>query len=637
MKATTLNIGPGVLFKVGDELYCVKRWETADSVAALHVATRTERIISLAEITESRAKELPEEQIDLQAIEKDDWDEVLERYEALSILLDTENRTRSDVKAVAEQLVSSTATVYRWLDRLEKFGTVTCLFRKRRSDKGKKRLPDAVEQIIKFVIEEEYLDKLKKSPTKALRSIELLCREKKIKAPSKGALLARIEEIIPEERENRREGRNAALRHRPNRGSLPGVDHVHAIWQIDHTLVDIELVDEKDRIAIGRPWITVAIDVFSRMVVGWYISIDPPGALATGLCIARAILPKNEFLAKLGIGFSWPCQGKPRIIHADNAREFRGKMLQNACQEHSFDMKFRKVKKPNYGAHIERLLGTLLEDIHGIEGTTFSNPQERGEYDSAANAIMTLDDFELWLANLILGKYHNNTHGTLKCAPIKRYNDGILGDDDSPGIGFLPIEADPEKLKIDFMPMEERTIQTDGVVLDLIKYHSPVLDRWIGARGEISKKVARKFIFRRDPRDISYLVFWDPDARQYYRIPYRDTSHPPISLWELRAIKAFLTAQNKQDIDEESIFAAYGEMRRIEEQAKELTRKQRRERERRKQHQKKIGSPKIATASPPVMPDEQLSSPSSSDQSIKQKKPKFDPYSIKPFDEVERL
>jgi hypothetical protein len=37
------------------------------------------------------------------------------------------------------------------------------------------------------------------------------------------------------------------------------------VVQIDHTLLDIILVDDLHRLSIGRPWITLAIDVFSRI------------------------------------------------------------------------------------------------------------------------------------------------------------------------------------------------------------------------------------------------------------------------------------------------------------------------------------------------------------------------------------
>ncbi|MDO8206952.1 MAG: DDE-type integrase/transposase/recombinase, partial [Gallionella sp.] len=450
---TTLNVGPGSIIHVGDTVFCVKRFETSESVIARSIDTGLDQSIKFSEISESCAKHAQGRKIDLSAISDEDWDVAIERYKVLQPLLENTQRTAQDVLKVATEQLVSVATMYRWLDRLALSGTVTCLLRKKRNDAGNKNLDPLIEAIVKNVIANEYLTKLKRSPTLALKEIKRRCRLSNYTAPCKSTLLRRIDEILPEERERRRNGRNAALDYRAERGSMPGIDRLHAIWQIDHTLVDVILVDERDRIPIGRPWITLAMDVFSRTVVGWYVSFDPPGALGTGICISNAILPKDTFLARLGVNYPWPCQGKPRIIQADNAKEFRGNMLKNACNEHGFEMKFRKVKKPNYGAHIERILGTLLAQIHGLDGTTFSNPQEKGEYDSEGNAAMTLDDFELWLANLILGPYHHGNHLALGCSPIKRYRDGIFGDENTPGIGMLPIAADPEKLKIDFLPL----------------------------------------------------------------------------------------------------------------------------------------------------------------------------------------
>lgn len=632
MKPATIEIGPGAVIRVGDEVFCVKRFETSDSVIVRNIDTKAELSIKLSEISESYSKEADGARIDLTSIAEDDWDEAIERYKVLRPLVGVLSRTRMDVKAAADALLVSVATSYRYLDRIERFGTITCLLRKTRTDKGEKKLDPPVEKIVREVIASDFLTLQKRSPTKALREIQRRCRIENLAKPCKSTLLRRIDEILPEERERKRNGRNAALDHRALRGSMPGIDRLHAIWQIDHTKVDVILVDENDRIPIGRPWITLAMDVFSRMVVGWYVSFDPPGSLGTGICISNAILPKDGWLAKLGVSKPWPCQGKPRIIQADNAKEFRGNMLKMACEEHDFDMKFRKVKKPNYGAHIERILGTLLEEIHGLDGTTFSNTQEKGEYDSEGNAAMTLDEFERWLANLILGIYHQRKHSSLGCPPIKRYHDGIFGDETTPGIGLLPIAGDPEKLRIDFLPVEERTIQPYGVVLDYIQYHDPVLDKWIGALDPKTRKLRRKFVFRRDPRNISNLIFWDPDVRQYYNIPYRDARRPAISLWELRAIQQYLDEKGKEDIDEDMIFAALDEMRRIEETSRKLTKLQRMTQERRRRHRQ------VAPALAPkaTMPEEDLTK---SDEFIEDPIPKttskINFSQLTPFDEIE--
>ena len=36
------------------------------------------------------------------------------------------------------------------------------------------------------------------------------------------------------------------------------------------------------------------------------------------------------------------------------------------------------------GGHIERLVGTLMRALHELPGATFSNPKQRGNYDSEA-------------------------------------------------------------------------------------------------------------------------------------------------------------------------------------------------------------------------------------------------------------
>lgn len=638
MRPTTLEIGPGAVVRIGEELFCVKRFDTSSSVIVRNIDTKLEQSIKLSAISESFSKEADGTRIDLTSIAEEDWDEAIERYKTLRPLVGNAKRVREDVKLVADTLQVSVATAYRYLDRVERFGTVTCLLRKTRGDRGTKKLDPPVETILKEVITTEYLTDLKRSPTKVWREVKRRCHNAGLPQPCKSTALRRIDELIPEERERKRNGRNAALDFRASRGSLPGVDRLHAIWQIDHTKVDVILVDEVDRIPIGRPWITVAMDVYSRTVVGWYVSFDPPGALGTGICISTAILPKDAWLVKLGVSHPWPCQGKPRIIQADNAKEFRGNMLKMACEEHDFDLKFRKVKKPNYGAHIERLLGTLLEEIHGLDGTTFSNSQEKGEYDSEGNAAMTLDEFERWLANLILGVYHNRKHSALDCSPTKRYHDGIFGDENTPGIGMLPIAADPEKLRIDFLPFEERTIQPYGVVLDYIQYHDPVLDKWIGALDLKTRKQARKFIFRRDPRNISTLIFWDPDVRQYFSIPYRDARRPAISLWELRAIQQYLADQGKEDINEDVIFLALDEMRRIEESSRELTKKQRMTQERRRRHRRVAPplAPQASTATAEAPDESAAASPGESTENKPSKATNTLDFSrLTPFDEIE--
>jgi putative transposase len=98
-----------------------------------------------------------------------------------------------------------------------------------------------------------------------------------------------------------------------------------------------------------------------------------------------------------------PCWGFPACIHLDNAKELHGEMLRRACEQYGITLEYqeyRPVAQPHMGGHVERLLGTLLRALHELPEGPFSNPQQRGSYDSEARAVMTLRELERWLTRV---------------------------------------------------------------------------------------------------------------------------------------------------------------------------------------------------------------------------------------------
>lgn len=543
------------------------------------------------------------------------------RLDAIRPLLGLAKRTREQVTVRAQEIGIHPSTLYVWLGLYEPSGLLTALIPKIRDDKGVKRLSEGVETIIEVVLDEEYLRKQQKSPGNVHREIVRRCKAAQLDTPHLNTIRKRIEALPLEKRTARRQGRKAAEnRFSISEGSFPGADWPLAFVQIDHTKLDIILVDDIHRRPIGRPWITLAIDVFSRMTLGFYISFDPPGAMSTGLCVSHAILPKAAGLAKNGIEGEWPCWGFPKTLHLDNAKEFRGAMLERACRQYGINVEWRPVARPHFGGHIERLLGTFSKEIHALPGTTFSNTKQRGEYDSESKAALTFSEFEIWLTTYIVQVYHLREHTTLGMSPVAKFREGIFGTATVPGVGLSPKIIDEERLRLDFMPFEERTVQEYGVVIDNVYYWHDVLRRWVGAADPVNSRQRRKFLFRIDPRDISVIWFFDPELQIYYAIPYRDTSHPAISIWELREARRRLDDEGGRIIDEAAIFAAYDRMREIEDEAKAKTKAARRATQRRSMG---IGATAKTVTPSPVGQQEQLSMLTTLD--------------IQPFDEMDDL
>ncbi|NMJ87773.1 MAG: transposase, partial [Thaumarchaeota archaeon] len=208
-----------------------------------------------------------------------------------------------------------------------------------------------------------------------------------------------------------------------------------------------------------------------------------------------------------------------------------------------------------------------------LPGTTFSSIEEKGTYDSKSRAGLTISELEKWLLIYITKVYHHKTHSSLGMAPIQKYNDGILGSDTTKGIGFYPRITDNKRVQLDFMPFVKRNVQRNGIVIDHIRYYDEVLSKYILPSSYPDKKKI-KLTFKRDPRDISIIYFLDPHLNEYFEIPYRDVSKPPMSIWEHRAILKELNNKNIS-VDESSIFKAYQEMESLELDAIKRTRKTR--------------------------------------------------------------
>lgn len=484
-------------------------------------------------------------------------------------------------KREAAKFEVSQRTWREWVLKYRRNPSLTTLIRSPRSDRGQSRFPKFVEDTMKEFV--GFWLSHQNSPISTVHgdlkaAIELKNEQARtnLPIPDYTTFFQRCRNVPEHQRVIGRSGARAArLSHGLTRGAMKDIFAPLSWVQIDHTELNVEIVDEEFREPCGRPWITVAIDLFSRMIVGFYVSLQAPGNLALGRAMVHLIQPKAPYLAELEIDAPWPCSGYPVAVHADNAGEFQGNMMELAAREHTFDLYFRKVKHPNYGGHIENYLGKLSQQIKTLPGWVAQSAEERGEHSSAEDARLTLRDLEQWLVRTFAA-YHAEPHSSLnEQSPLNRWRDGCQGTMTTPGLGVARRCSNPTQLHLDFLPIEERVVDSTGIVLDYIHYQSPHLQKWVGARAPGDRRNPRKFHVRRDPRDLSVIYFWDPDDKRYYAIPYRTPTRPRITLWELQQIRKIIKARNLTDIDEDLIFRLYAERRTALKQAAASTEKRR--------------------------------------------------------------
>lgn len=499
------------------------------------------------------------------------WELARRRMQVIAPLaaLDTVGHQAAD--DAAQQLGLSRRQVYVLVRRYRQgAGLLTDLAPGQSSGgKGKGRLLESVERIIRELLHKRFLTRQKRSLAMFYRYIVQACKAHSLPVPTRNTVALRIAWLDPVQMVRSREGADAVRPLQSAGGTAPEVLVPLDQVQIDHTVIDLIIVDERDRQPIGRPYLTVAIDVYSRCLVGMVVTLEPPSAVSVGLCLAHIACDKRPWLERLGVEADWPMSGKPKLLYLDNATEFKSEALRRGCEQHGIQLSYRPPGQPHYGGIVERVIGTTMQWVHELPGTTFSNPNQRGEYDAERMAALTLRELERWLT-LAAASYHGTVHGSLQQTPAKRWAEGIAR------CGSPPVVTHTTAFLVDFLPVIRRTLTRTGFVIDHIHYFADVLKPWIARRDNLPQ-----FLIRRDPRDISRVWVLEPDTQHYLEIPYRTLFHPAVTLWEQRQALIRLRQQGHDQVDESALFRMIQQMRDIAHVAQQSTRKARRDTERR--------------------------------------------------------
>lgn len=583
MKIVDFSVGNVILFQ-GQE-YEIKKQLDMGHVLAKNLTTFRDEILPLVNLVSNDPIKTKER---LEDISEEDWNEAKRRLAIIKPIIDCKLGKKETIE-IAENNQTHFTTLYRWINRYKETGLLQSLvpLSSMRGPKGQVRIDEQSELITKHAIETMYLTKQKLPVKSVYREIVKRCKNANVTAPHENTVRKRIKQLSKEHIVAKRESRQIADRKYKNTdGMFPEGTFPLDVVQIDHTPMDIILVDEVERKPIGRPYLTLAIDVYSRMVMGFYIALEAPSYFSVSQCLSNGILSKERYLQKIGVEGEWKIWGIPKSIHMDNAQEFRSEALKRFCEQYGITIMMRPVARPQFGGHIERLIGTTMKEVHTLPGTTFSNIAQRGQYKSDKEAAMTLGELERWMGEFIVNVYHKRVHSSINMTPEEKFEEGVFGTDKFPGTGLPFHVADEKRLRIDLLPGFERTVQQHGVVIEKIKYYSDVLRRWINSEDE--RGAARKFLFKIDPRDISEIYFFDPELKEYFPVPYRTMSHPPISQWELREIYRRVKEKRKGKVDEFDIFDAYDRMEQIKIEAKTTTKSARRQESSKRVHEKRM-------------------------------------------------
>ena len=272
--------------------------------------------------------------------------------------------------------------------------------------------PQGVQVMILDILETVYWVRTPFSKKDTATAIQLTIKDEnkhlsarsQYKIPSASTLWRIISEQDHYRTMVKQKGTHAANKKHHSGEGIPEPSRLFERVEADTLMLHIFAFDERSGIA-ARPFITLFMEVKTRYVIAWTISFDPPSEETTLLTLKKSISSSN------------PHGGVSEHWLFDNGCEFISIGLRHLLELFFGEESFCKPYSPNEKPHIERLIETYTQRlIHRMKGTTFSNPEERGNYDSEKNAFYSGEQLRHYFTEF-LEIYHNEYHSALGMSP----------------------------------------------------------------------------------------------------------------------------------------------------------------------------------------------------------------------------
>jgi putative transposase len=445
---------------------------------------------------------------------KSRFDELKSRF------LSSPEKLKPKIEEVAKELKDAKpptpSTVWRWW---RKFAATQCPTKLLGGQARSGRRRDA---IFKDIFEEAVLEKYlsnQKLPRKEvvdqvkrkIKQLNLsLPEDKRLKAPGRSSVYRWLNELHYQIVASARKGRS--MTERELRTVMAGVKVTNILERVelDHTPLDIVVLCKLTRLILGRPWITVAIDRYSRMIVGFYISFHTPSEASVLYTMRMMIMPKDGILERFpDVVGPWPAKGIPDAIVSDNGMELHGGTVDAVSLELGIIFQYCGVAHPEMKGCIERTIGTLNRSlIHTLPGTTFSNPLDRGNYDSEKEAAIDLEVLTHVIVKWIVDDYHKTPHRGLQGrTPLQVWQEAEAST-------VIELPAFPRQLENIVGVDCERTLFHYGLEYDNLRYNSPLLQTIKVKDGGTPRLRLRGF-----EHDVGYIAVFHPELKEFIDVP----------------------------------------------------------------------------------------------------------------------
>lgn len=399
---------------------------------------------------------------------------------------------------LAEELGISQRSVQRMVKAWREEGLQGLMVRPRR-DRGAARIREDWQQFIMKTYKEGNRGSRQMSPLQVAVRVKARAQELgETEYPSHMTVYRLLKPLIEKGQQTKRSlgWKGSRLMLKTREGLEIGVEWTNQVWQCDHTLVDVLVVDQSGE-KLGRPWLTTVIDTYSRCIMGIHLGFDAPSAAVVCLALRHAILPK-QYSSAYELQQSWGTYGLPQYLYTDGGKDFRSQHLEQVATELGIVLCLRR--KPSDGGIVERPFGTLNSQLFSTMPGYVNSDTKKRSPKAEAEACLTLEALERLLVRYIVDHYNQAVDARMgNQSRIERWDAGR--------IGTLQLMSDRD-LDICLMRRERRTVYRSGYIqFANLVYQGEHLAAYAG----------ESVILRYNPRDITTIYIYQlQDSKEVF-------------------------------------------------------------------------------------------------------------------------
>ena len=316
-------------------------------------------------------------------------------------------------------------TLRRWMARYRaaeaKFGAgyVGLLPRTGHRGNSTRRLAEVPLRLMNEVIESDYETVKQKRRIACWATLKEVCQREGVPTPSYTTFCKAVRNRNRFNQTLKRQGPRAAYQHGPFYVELElktprHGDRPFETCHVDHTQLDIELTDSTGKHVLGRPWMTLMIDAFSRRILAIHVDFEEPSYRSCMMVLRECVRRHNRL---------------PQCLVVDWGPEFCSTYFEALLARYECIKKARPPAKARFGSLVERMFGTtntqFLYNLLGNTQVTRNVRQVTKSVNPKELAVWPLAPFVEQLCRYMYEIYDTNVHPALGESPRDAYQRGF--------------------------------------------------------------------------------------------------------------------------------------------------------------------------------------------------------------------